>query len=395
MIERRLLADDVRHPQRHVAELVRGVEGGLEHGVAARPGDGSRFVVGRSVIALAGADVDAAAAADLHLDLAEGAVARGVRGVVADQVVRARLVGDPAQPAGEVVRVSHGEPAAVRGERDRALLRLRLLGEREAEVLRGQRRAVFRGERVGQALEAAAVQEVDGRVDPSRRIDDLLELGQVGVVHEALGDEDDRLPAPHGGEGSDRALQRPERLVVPRRRLVVDLGRARGDDRVLDRHHVPHVLALLGHGLDPVRLEPALDAVEDGVVAEHVDPHGLVVGQPVAPRLRQDPSLEPLQQVEQLAAARIHPGRPPHAAARRDERHAVALAGLGAQELRDRRLRLLGRPGAEVHVVEGDHERASALLFGVGVRRQAGGRGYGRGRGGGGRRGRRDLEQVE
>jgi hypothetical protein len=244
-VERRLVSHVVRHPQREVGELVGRVEGGLEHGVGPRPRLGRRGAVPGGVVAASGAHVEAAPAAHLHLDLPEGPVAGGVRRVVADQVVDARLVGDALQPPREVVRVADGEAAAVGGEALRALRRLHRLGEGEPEVLRGQEGAVLGGEGVGQALEPPAVDEVDRGVDAPRRVEDPLELRELGVVDEALGDEDDGLPAPDRREAVHRPLERAEGQVVARRRLVVDLGRPGGDDRVLDRHHAPHVRALL------------------------------------------------------------------------------------------------------------------------------------------------------
>ena len=131
---------------------------------------------------------------------------------------------------------------------------------------------------------------------------------------------------------------------------------------------------------DAVGLVAPQHALDDLRVAVDVDAQRLPVRHPLRGGVGDVAAVEALHHVEELGPARLHAGRPPGAAGGRDERHPVALAGALLEEARHRRLRLVGLPGRDVHVVEHDDERAAPALLGGGVDRDPGRR---RGRRGG------------
>ena len=134
-------------------------------------------------------------------------------------------------------------------------------GEGEAHVLGGQRRAELRGELRGHPVEAAGVDEVDGGVRAAGGVVDPLELVEVGVVDEALRDEDHRLASPGAGEAVERPLEDLEGDAVagaglestPRRRGRSRRGRRAVPVRGLSRsrwcHHRHAVLLEAPHDL--------------------------------------------------------------------------------------------------------------------------------------------------
>ena len=191
----------------------------------------------------------------------------------------------------------------------------------------------------------------------------------MSVVDEALGDEDQRLASGEADERFQRPLERPERDPVAGGGREIDLGRPARDVGVLDRPGPSDVRALLRRRHQAGGLEAALDPVHDHRIAEHVDAHRLVLGNPIGAGLGNGAALEVLHEVDHLVLAGLHAGAPAGSASGRHQRDAVAFARLLPQELRYRRLGPLGGERGQVDVVEGDHERAPpplALPGGVG-----------------------------
>ncbi len=324
--------------------------------------------VERGVVAAAGPHLEAlrpraGRSREAHLDLAELPVAHEVGRRVAEQVVGPGLARDPRHPAREVVRVLDREAAGVERDVLRAFGVARDVGEHRHGVLRIDRSPELRGEGSGQRLQAARVYEVDGHVHAARRVDHVPELVELGVVDEALGDEDHRLAPADPGERADRALHDFERdLVAAGGQAVGELGAVAHDER---RHPVL-VGAYVGRGraavvrllaVHRVRVEAAHHLPRDVLVFVHHDPHCLVLADAVGRGVGHVAAVEALHDREQTVAALRYACLPPGAAGGSHEDHRVALRDRVLQERDDRRLGPEGLRGREVDVVEEEHER--------------------------------------
>ncbi len=231
-------------------------------------------------------------------------------------------------------------------------------------------------------LEAARVHEVDRGVGPARGVVDALELVEVDVVDEALGHQDQRLPAPGRGQAVERALDHVERRAQARGGLEVHVGGAArvtiGSSAVPARHLVRAAVAAHLGVRDAVGVVAPQHARHHFGIAVDLDPHRLVVRHALGAHVRDQPPVERLHHLDQLGAAGLHARRPPGSAGGRDQRDAVALASALLEEARDRHLRLVGARRRDVHVVEHHHEGASALRLGRHVGRDLGRRRRGR-----------------
>ena len=127
--EHALVPHEVGHAEREVHQLVGRIEALLEDRVHPRlaPGGVPRLAMARS--SPCGPGRRCPSPRHLDRDLPKLAVASGVGGVVAHEIVAAVLVGDALQSGGEVVGVADGEASAFGGDRLRPLRVPEVLGE--------------------------------------------------------------------------------------------------------------------------------------------------------------------------------------------------------------------------------------------------------------------------
>ena len=341
------------------------------HGrVESRADLGGQLVrVGLALLAVLGRVV-AAARAHLdvrlrHLDreLAVAAVALDVAGVEADQVIRARLVGDPRHLLRQAAGAGHDRPARV--ERDRTCAFDRLLRQRQdgggvplLHVAAELGAAAGHPRLAQRSLRAPGVEVVDRRVRPPRRAHDLAELGLRAVHDEALGHHQQVLAAADGRQRVRDAREGVERQPQPGDGGAVDLTRC-GADLGQARRDVQRPRIVLGRvGLrDEVVLVPAAGHVREHLrVAAHPDGHGLVIPDARGRLVRPVEALLAAHVREQAVAVLRQAAGPPRAPRGGRDHHLVAVAQALAYELGHGAARAIGRVLRDVRVVPDDHE---------------------------------------
>ena len=366
------LAEDVAGgPQRNVRQVERGVERPLEGRVAPFGARGVGRLAARRVVAAAGPHREARAR-HLDLDPPEETVRALVDRAVAHEVVARGLAADAQEPRLQVVRVPDAEAPGVRGQTFTSLAPLLGFLEGGAQVVEvGPSQAGVRAQRGGGAGEPPRVEEVDGHVRPARLRDRAAEAGEVRVVHEAAGDEDERLAAADPGERPEGPLDDAEGGLVVGGRARVGLG---GPG--------PRLAALRVQALAPVgRLarelhvapdgpglhEPAGHAVGHEGVQVAIDAHGLVVADLVGRPLEDAPPLQAGEDLEERRASLGQAGRPGRPLRRPDERDPIPRSDSPLEEPRDRAASLLRLRRLQVSLVEDDDEAALLARGGLGV----------------------------